>query len=270
MKSEFFIRFFKVIAFLIYFCGALGVNAGVIEVNRLLDDASWQTSNPDGLPDSASINTWRYNGTANRNPIQWQATNADTGSAMDSFKAGTITLSDDLLVTDDANYDVNTTRLTNITPSFSTASIAVASTANLDQNMALESYYTISIQTTGGAYTGTSNRALLLDGSRKGSTSNNVAVIADVVSSWNGITWNVDPFLNGGIVYSSIQSIELEFFAEQKGSNANSTGSSWFSFREAAIAYQSTTVPEPALYSIFLAFVTLGFTIFSRKSKLLK
>lgn len=243
--------------------------AAVIEVNRLLDDSTWQT-NPDGSPGAGSLNVWRYNG-AGLNPFQWQSTSDDNGSAADTFNAGSITLTDHTIVTSDAEYDVNTTRLTGITPSFSNNNgvhISLAGTATLDPNAALEAYYTVRIKTTNSTYIATSNTARILDGSRKGTGDLNNAVIADVVNAWNILAWDVDPFGGNGIVYASIESIDMVFYTNQAGTNAGSTGASWFNFRDASVSYQATTVPEINSFAPIFGLVALVFLSISRKGVL--
>ena len=89
----------------------------------------------------------------------------------------------------------------------------------------------------------TSGTATILDGSRKGSTALNNAVIADVVTAFNApLSWDADPFAGGGLGYAGITAIDVEYTVNTIVPNSGATGTSWMTMKSMPLEYTAETV----------------------------
>lgn len=226
----------------VFLIGPAVANAGVITGNYLLDDYTF-TSNPDGLP-SGTNNEWRYDSAGAR--VQWKTTQANTGGINGNFNGGTVNLLSHTAVTGDPDYNINTTKLTAITPAWATASFAYAGTATYDPDHVIEGYYVITIDTTGDTYVGTSTTNKIHDGPTRLPSGNNTMLQNNLRDGWNVLTWDVNPFAAGGIVYADIVNISVDFYATTITDNIGSgTHDEYFSMKEAPIEYTAETVYTP-------------------------
>ena len=237
--------------------------AGVITGERLLDEWGFG-SNPDSLPTgNDDENQWRYSssGTA----VIWETSQANTGGINDGFNAGTANIFDDVGVVGDADYDINTTKLTGISANWAAGNFSYAGTVTYAANHVIEGYYTITVDTVGGTFLGTSNAGKIHDGpTRLGTGGSNSLLQSNLASAWNVINWDTDPFAGGdGIVYADITDINIDFFATTTAGNGGGTHTEFFTMKQADIQYEATTIPEPATLGLVAA--AAGSILFIRR-----
>ncbi len=217
--------------------GASLAQATVISGNSLLE-VSVFTSNPSD-PELPASGTDLLKFSASVPGLQWATTVASTAS--DDYATTLIApnIFNDASVTDDPDYNPTTTRLTAIAPNFESGSFALAATANLDALAQIDAFYTITIITTNGTFVATSDTATVLSGALVGQ---NTTVINAIVSAFNNLAWDVDPFFGGGLVYDSITAIDVAFTMNTIEPNDGATGTSWFTFKSMPIEYTAETV----------------------------
>ncbi len=236
--------------------------ASVITNQPLSDQPDYRNNSPDAsLPTTSSPqDIWRFN---NRVQIMTDPDNANIIGTKSSF-TDVVNLTSHTAVTSDPDYNITTTTLNSITPNFEVSDFATVAidVDRLGASTRIDGYYTINLTTTSGTFVATSDIATLLDGSLAG---NSTAMRNNVVTAWNTITWDVDPFASGGIIYNDISSLDITFHSELLGANDGTEGrSSWFNFDTNGIEYTAQTIPEPAS----LALLGLGgFALVARKRR---
>ncbi|WP_168442072.1 sulfatase-like hydrolase/transferase [Pontiella desulfatans] len=216
-------------------------------MSSLLEVSIFSSDPCDPALPTSGINLIKYN----NDGLQWASTAASV--AGDDFSVSLIkpNLLNDTAVTSDPDYNPATTKLTAITPDFVSGSIVLASTANLDPLTQIDAFYTITITTTGATFSATSGTATILDGSRKGSSAMNNAVIADAVASFNtALSWDTDPFAAGGLTYDSISSIEVTYSVNTIVPNSGASNTSWCTLKSMPINYTAETVYTAPTYDL--------------------
>jgi hypothetical protein len=205
-----------------------------IVIEKLLDDPTWATS-PAGL--DGGIDQWRWN-----NPgILWETTAANT-NVTDNFDAGPVTLTNRTDIIDHPDYDVNQTLMTAISTTWESGDFTYASTASYDPDHVIEAWYTIVITAGSGTFTGTSGIGKIHDGPTRLPSGNNGMLQANLAAAWNTLTWDIDPFAGGGLVFSDIASIDVDFFADTTGPNTNASGSAWFTMNDSGLEFSASTL----------------------------
>jgi arylsulfatase A-like enzyme len=221
-------------------------NAGIVNVGNLLDDPSF-TSIPDaGMPTSGN-EQYRYDTAAGKERVQIQTSSTTPSTAGDSSSfTASINIFDDTEVTGDGDYDISTTTLDAITPAFSRSDFVYSATADLrlpGHDQVINGWYVITLDTLSGIYTATSGVANIFDGD----PANNNAMEDQVISAWNSLIWDSDPFAIGGVVYAEINSIGIEFFHETVVANTLDNNA-WFNFESATIGYTAETIASSPVF----------------------
>jgi len=209
--------------------------ATIIQVSSLLEEPVFSSNPGDPTLPTIGNNVIKYN----NDGIQWATTADSLVSDDDSVLLLSPNLFNDVLVTGDPDYDPATTKLTSITPNFISGSIALASTANMDANTQIDASYVIVISTTLGTYTAASGVATILDGALGGQ---NTAALTAMVPLMNTLSWDVDPFAGGGLVYDAITNISVTFSVNTVEPNDGASGTSWFTLKAMPIKYTAKTV----------------------------
>ncbi len=205
------------------------VQAGPVVVSNLLDDPSFTNGTPDATMPTSGNEVWKYNASKERVQLQ-TSTNTSVVGDSSSFTAP-INIFDDVEVVGQPDYDVTKTKLTAITPAFNTADFGLIAVAGLyNQAQVFNSYYIITLGTTNGTYTATSVVTNLFKGA------SGVEMEENVIAAWNTLTWDVDPFASGGVVYQAITNISIKWFHETVVANTTDAGA-WFNMDSATIGY---------------------------------
>ncbi|WP_136078221.1 sulfatase-like hydrolase/transferase [Pontiella desulfatans] len=222
---------------------ATGLYAGGIQVNNLLDDPSF-TSPPDGNLPTTGEEMIYYNAGKNGGAVQYKTSSGATAPTSTLSFTAPINLLDDTAVTEDSDYNPSTTKLTAISPNFNVADIAFAGVASFiniatdDQNYQMG--YEITLMTTDTNYTATSGLTNIFNTEATSGSAMEDAVIA----AWNTITWDTDPFVDGGITYETITGISIEWKLDVITPNTVDTAA-WFTMESATIGYTAATVYTP-------------------------
>ena len=213
------------------------VQAGVIQGSSLLEVSDFITDNPGdpALPTSGNNLLKHVSGKG----VQWAST-ADS-LASDELSAALIApnLFNDSAVVDDPDYNPSTTRLTSVVPNFSGGNFALAGTADMDPAVQIDMYYTITISTVDGAYTGNSGVATILDGSLAGQ---NPTAINAMVPQLNSLSWDVDPFDGSGLIYDGITNISVVVHVDTVVPNDGGANTTWVTWKGMPISYTAETV----------------------------
>jgi arylsulfatase A-like enzyme len=213
-------------------------HAGEIEVASLLDDAAF-TGIPDASMPTEENEQYRYDSANQRVQIQTASTTSASNDTS-SFTAP-INIFSHASVTNDADYHPATTTLDAIIPGFGTTDFAYAGTLELrGQAQVINGWYEITLDTAGGTFKATSGTANLFDGA----PADNAALEQLLITAWNSISWDTDPFAGGGITYADINSISIEFFHETLVPNTTDAAA-WFNFNSATIGYTAVTMGAP-------------------------
>lgn len=207
--------------------------AGMSVSGKLLDDPTWSSADPIGVGDGGIQNLWHWDSPG----IQWETTSANTGTVVDHFDAGPVTLSSRPEISGHPRYHPRGTRLTGIRTEWEAADFAYAATSSYDPGHVIEGWYTIVIQTASGTYTGTSGTGHIHDGPTRLPGGNNGQLQANLATAWNTLSWDVDPFTGSGLVFADIASIDIDFYANTTASNAGASFSSWFTMTDSGLSY---------------------------------
>ncbi len=198
---------------------------------KLLDDPSW-TVDPIGLGDGGVLNRWHWDSPG----IQWETTAANT-DASDQFNAGPVTLSNRADIIIHPEYAADQTRLTGIVTRWEASDFTYASTASYDPEHVIKAWYTIAINTGSETFTATSGMGNLHDGPTRLPDGGNGMLQANLAGAWNNLSWDVDPFIDGGLPLSEIDFIDVDFHADTTAPNTNATGSAWFTMKNSGLDY---------------------------------
>jgi hypothetical protein len=199
------------------------------EIANLLNDPSF-TSIPDTNMPTSGIEVFRFD--AGNERVQLQTGSATSGVGSNSTFSAPIDLTTHTAVTGNPAYDPATTKLEAIVPDINAADLAYAGVAQLfggSQDYA--GWYLITLDTAGGTYTATSEVANVFLGADSGAE-----MEAHVLEKWNKLTWSSDPFASGGIAYSDINDVSIEWFHETMVANTIDTAA-WFTMNSATIGY---------------------------------
>jgi arylsulfatase A-like enzyme len=219
------------------------VHAGVVNGASLMESATFTTNPGDPALPTSGFNLIKFN--ASKPGVQWSTTASSNGADDETVPLVSPNLFNDSEVTSDPGYDPATTKLTSITPNFVSGNFALASTSKMDPLTQIDAFYTIAITTTGGTFTATSDTATVLNGSLAGQ---NTTAINAIVAAFNNLTWDVDPFSGGGLVYDSISGIGVTLTMNTVVPNAGAIGTSFFTFLGMPIEYTAETFVSAPVY----------------------
>jgi hypothetical protein len=203
------------------------------DAQHLLDDWSFTTkpdtnmsTDTEGLKEE-----WRWH--AAQLMCQLQSTEATSTTNDSSSFTAPVNLTNHTAITSDPGYDPATTKLEAIVPAFVGTSdlrnVGAGEFAGGTQE--LMAWYEITLATTGGTYTATSDEGNLFDPSGS---------ISPIVAAWNRITWDSNPFANGGIPYNAITNVTVEFFHRTDTATTIAGASGWLNMYQAPIEYYVT------------------------------
>jgi len=148
-------------------------------------------------------------------------------------------------VTGHGLYHPDTTKLASITPSFIGANVRYAGAfADVTNSGTYNAWYEITITNGATVYTATSDAVNLFVGDSGDAAARQVALDTEILN-WNTITWDTDPFAGGGIVYSDIAGIGIQWFEETTSALTITNTTAYFLFEEAPIKYSVTMPPAP-------------------------
>lgn len=217
-------------------------NAAITIPSQDLLDDSYFTTNTLGIPDSSvgAPEYWRYKARvpAEDSDVQLNVgTNTSFAGNNDSFSAPIDILSHSW-VTNLPYYDADKATLESINPAFSVDDFTFFTSANLYQTNAptaaqvYNGWYVITLDTAGGTYTATSD----VENIMTPTATNNAHNFTILSEAWNNITWDVDPFAGGGVPYTNINDVSIEFFYTNIVP-VTTLNNAWWHLRHASVYY---------------------------------
>lgn len=198
------------------------------------------TDNFDGWTPTAP---WRNNGGANPNQVFDFTQDGPTGffatnqSTVDIQNTGAHTM--------DADFDVNTARLTDVTFNgvFLDRANEGAAGAGLEATLFIE----FNITTTTESY-----RAQSTTISNPWTQDPGVFLNSESDYTWlSDANFAGDPFADGGLILSEITDISANYFVNVITNNADGTGTVFTTIDNASVLSEITVVPEPSAFALF-------------------
>lgn len=175
-----------------------------LQINYLPEDYEI-VFNPDSLP-TTGVNLWKYT-TGSNARCTWGSTPAAIVGESDGFEVPLVDVTTVAEVVNAPFYNPSTAKLTSLNPELLSNSFSVAGAGNYISGEVLGWYEIVITTISGPVYTATSGSANMI-----GSTGTDIR--DNMAAAFNTLSWDVDPFSNGGLLLSDIDDISMTVYGE--------------------------------------------------------